>query len=139
MTDQLLEKYWGVAAPKFAVTTATMVFPDAGQRSGACVRCLKSELHHAAHNFLPKQTYLAAITAAARGSNERKNQYLAMHRTLQAGRPQAEVVNDLRAQLENTLERQKREKVLFDRELFYAIQPRDRLEAMIARYRAAMQ
>lgn len=138
VTDQLLQRYWGIAAPKFAVTTATMVFPDAGARSAVCVPCIKQDLHHAAHNFLPKHTYLAAITAAPRHSNERKTHYLAMHRTLQAGRAESGVINDLRTELENTIEQQKREKVLFDRELFYAIQPRDRLEAMIARYRAAV-
>jgi len=138
VTDQILQRYWGIAAPKFAVTTATMFFPDAGQRSGVCIPCVKQELHHVAHNFLPKQTYLAAITAAPRKSAERKRQYVAMHHTLQIARPTADAVNDLRRQLEQTIEQKKREKVLFDRELFFAIQPRERLETMIAKYRASV-
>jgi hypothetical protein len=38
-------------------------------------------------------------------------------------------------ELTDAARREQEEKVLFDRELFYAIQPRERLEALSAEYR----
>ncbi len=59
------------------------------------------------------------------------HQKLAAH----AGNPQIEQWN---AKLEAARLEQQKQKSLFDRELFYALQPEERLTAMIARYNAAV-
>ena len=76
-----------------------------------------------------------AIAAAPRRSAERAALFHAMHdRLAAAGR--GPVLRGWEERLRETAEREQRERVLFDRELFYAVQPAERLAGMIGRYRA---
>jgi hypothetical protein len=140
VTDRIIETYFGVAAPAFSVTTATMFFPDAGEQSQICLPCIVTEGHRLRHNLIEtKSGHLAAIGSAPRNSNERKSRYLAMHRELASAAATTDVLPRWRQKLENALQQQERESVLFDRELFYGIQSRERLTAMIDRYRIAFE
>lgn len=137
ITDRIIETFFGLESPKFSVTTGTMYFPDAKRSDGACVPCVVTEGHRLRHSLIEKTRYLAAIGSAPRKSNERKSTYLAMHRELAVAVEQKPDVPAWRKRLQETIEREAREKVLFDRELFYAVQTRERLTAMIDRYRIA--
>ena len=136
VTDRIIETYWGLPAPAFCVTTATLVFPAATQMSLMCVPCVASEGHRLKHNLIPKTKFLEAIAAAPRRSSARRMEYAAMHRDLSHAGESTETLKKWRQRFSETIAQEAREKVLFDRELFYAIQPRDRLDGMIERYRA---
>ena len=135
VTDRLIESYFGLPAPAFAVATATQFFPNAGERDPQCVPCLMNEGHRLRHNVVAKDGFLATIQAAPRRSAERRVAFAAMHGELQATAPQAVTLVTWRQRLEHALARRDEEAVLFDRELFYAIQPRERLTGLIERVR----
>ncbi len=138
VTDRLIEHYFGLQAPAFSVTTGTMYFPDARRSTEACVSCMVTEGHRLRHSLIGKAPHLQAIGSAPRKSNARKTAYLAMHRELAVAVEQKPDLPAWRQRLQETIEREQREKVLFDRELFYAVQTRERLTAMIDRYRIAV-
>ena len=52
VTDQVIEKFIGVPAPAFAVTTATLLFPTAVGRMRPCLPCLAHEGHRLRHALL---------------------------------------------------------------------------------------
>jgi hypothetical protein len=60
-----------------------------------------------------------------------------MHRELNAAAPQSPQIRQWQQTLDETRVRENEESALFDRELFYALQPRDRLEAMVSRFAEA--
>ncbi|MGC4033421.1 MAG: hypothetical protein QM754_17165 [Tepidisphaeraceae bacterium] len=68
VTDRIIESYFSLPAPPFAVATGTLIFPDAGQRDAECVPCLMNEGHRLKHNVVEKQPYLATIASAPRKS-----------------------------------------------------------------------
>lgn len=135
VTDRLIENYFGQPAPAFAVTTATLIFPDAGERDIECVPCLLNQGHRLRHNTVEKSPFLEQIAAAPRRSAERRTAYVAMHGTLQKASTVSETLARWKNALDHAVERRDREAVLFDRELFYAVQPRERLERMIGHFR----
>lgn len=139
VTDRLIENYFGQPAPAFAVTTATLIFPDAGQRDAECVPCLLTEGHRLRHNAAEKTGFLQRIATAPRRSAERRATYVAMHGTLDKAAAGSESLVRWREALNHAIERRDREAVLFDRELFYAVQPHERLERMIAHFRADVE
>ncbi|HEX8322616.1 MAG TPA: hypothetical protein VF595_01770 [Tepidisphaeraceae bacterium] len=138
VTDRLIENYFRVPAPTFAVTTATLFFPDAGERDAECVPCLLNEGHRLRHNTVTKQPYLDRIAAAPRRSTDRRTAYVAMHNVLQKESAISTSLMEWREKLDHAVRRRDHEAVLFDRELFYAVQPRERLERLIKTYRTAV-
>ncbi|MGN6727807.1 MAG: hypothetical protein ACTHLZ_17950 [Tepidisphaeraceae bacterium] len=139
VTDRIIETYWNLPAPTFCVTTATLVFPAAREMHRECIPCVASEGHKLRHSLVPKTRYLEAIAAAPRKSGTRRAQFAAMHQSLADAAESTGKLRQWRQKYEATLAQEARDKVLFDRELFYAIQPQDRLDGMIARYRAAFE
>ncbi len=136
VTDRIVQSYFKIDPPAFSVTTATLYFPDAGERQSDCIPCLVSEGHHLRHNLDPaKPSYLQKINAAPRNSMARKLHYLAMHRHLEQTIATTDLMSKWKDRLTAATEREEAEKVLFDRELFYGLQSRSRLTAMIERYR----
>ena len=135
VTDRILDSYFGIPAPAFAVTTGTLYFPDAGERDPACVPCLVNEGHRLRHNVIDKHAFLGRITSSPRRSAERKAAYVAMHGSLQTAVPASPTLAEWRERLATAVERRDREAVLFDRELLFAIQPRERLQMLIDRVR----
>jgi hypothetical protein len=138
VTDKLIARHFGLAPPRFAVTTATMYFPEAAGRARVCIPCVRGEGHRLRHRVLgpEKDRLVAAIAEAPRGSIERSVLFHEMHRRLNAAARHPAIL-EWERNLEET-ERHKREEAeVFDRELFYAIQPAERLESLIGHYRRA--
>jgi len=135
ITDRIIQNYFHTPAPAFAVTTATLFFPGDQQRSSAdCVSCLLAEGHRLKHSLVDKKVQLAAIAEAPRLSTVRKTAYLSLHHEIAQAAAQGTRLASWRERLQQTLTQQEHERTLFDRELFYAIQPRERLLAMIDAY-----
>jgi hypothetical protein len=142
VTDALVARHFKLDPPRFAVTTATLYFPGAAGRTRQCMACVMHEGHRLRHNVLArdeKRELVEAIAAAPRGSHERAGLFSRLHGRLAAvaasGHPELVRWEHRRAEAEA---REQEERVVFDRELFYAIQPADRLSTMIERYRAAI-
>jgi hypothetical protein len=57
-----------------------------------------------------------------------------MHKELAGAANSSTALREWEQQLEEAQSHAKDDEILFDRELFYAIQPKERLETMIARY-----
>ena len=134
--DSLIHSHFGIEPPRFSVTTATLVFPEAVGQPRACLPCVVREGHLIRHSALgeEKMRLVGQIAAAARGSHERSALFHEMHRRLTVAA--AEPLKDWARRLRESEERAQAERVLFDRELFYAIQPSDRLAGLVSRYRA---
>lgn len=141
VTDRLIELHFGLEAPRFAVTTATLVFPQAVGQSRVCLPCVLEEGHRLKHSLLGerKRELVGAIQSAPRRSSERAQLFSTMHHELRAAAKTSPLITKWQERVEQTRQRESEEDVLFDRELFYAIQPRERLESLISRYNAAIQ
>jgi hypothetical protein len=79
---------------------------------------------------------VSAISAAPRRSPQRARLFHEMHARLAAA--SGPVIAQWRQRLEEATTREREENSLFDRELFYAIQPRQRLADLIQHYRNAL-
>ncbi len=136
VTDTLIARHFGVEPPRFAVTTATLYLPGAAGRARACMMCVMQEGRRLRHNVLgaEKRRLVEAIAAAPRGSAERSSLFFEMHGKLSAAARHPDIL--LWEQRREAAEaREQSDRVVFDRELFYAMQPEDRLVAMIEQYR----
>jgi len=138
VTDRLIELHFCMEPPKFGVTTATMYFPDAIGKERVCIPCVKQEGHHLKHNLLGsrKRQLVAQIASLPRRSADRAARFSEMRRELSSLAIHSDVLQRWQDRFRETQEREKQEQTLFDRELFYAIQPRERLNEMIGKYRA---
>ena len=138
VTDKLIARHFRVEPPRFAVTTATLYFPGAAGRSRECVSCVVQEGHRLRHQVLgeEKDKLVAAIAEAPRRSIERTVLFHEMHRKLKSAARHPAIV-EWEQKLEESVRREREEQGLFDRELFYAIQPEARLQQLIRHYRDA--
>jgi hypothetical protein len=139
VTDELIARHFKLEPPRFAVTTATLFFPGAAGQARACMACVMQEGHRLKHRLLgdEKRQFVEAIAAAPRRSSERSSLFFEMHGKLNAAmasRP-PELLRWERHR-EEAEAREQEERVIFDRELFYAMQPEERLANMIDRYRS---
>jgi hypothetical protein len=127
VTDRIIRKFFGIDPPAFGVATATLYFPSAEQRPRTEVSAVKHVGHQLQHRALgpAKQGYLEKISAAPRRSAERAELFAQMHRAIDQARPAAMAQWD--QQWHQALQAAEEDRVLFDRELFYAMQPRSRL------------
>lgn len=137
VTDRIIRSFFDMCPPAFSVTTATLYFPTSVHRQPACLACVVQEGHHLKHSLLgeEKMQYVRAIEQAPRHSPQRYRMFQQMHHLLAgaaAGNPE---LHRWRQTLEQTLQQVNEDKVLFDRELFFAVQSRQRLLSMIAPYR----
>jgi hypothetical protein len=136
VADQIIAKHFGINPPAFSVTTATLFFPGATDRERVCMPCLLREGHSLKHAVLgsAKAERVARIAALPRKSAARSEEFGRM----QSDRLDAALTDEALQNWEGRLSRAKvqlkEEKTLFDRELFYAIQPRERLEMLIEKY-----
>lgn len=137
VTDAIIQSFFEMPAPKFAVATATLYFPTAADRSRTCLSCVKHEGHQLKHRLLGvgKNEYLEQIADAPRRSPRRNEIFAEMHRRLteiQSAGGLARWEHQWTKARKNARE----DREIFDRELFYALQPRDRLEQLMHRLRA---
>lgn len=137
VTDRLIERHFSIQAPPFCVTTATLYFPGAIGRPRACVSCVKAEGHRLRHNVLgeEKMRLVHAIAAAPRKSPERSRLFFQMHEKLTAAQSHP-LLREWQQRLQEAEQQSREDQAVFDRELFYAIQPRDRLMGLIERFRS---
>ena len=136
VTDRLVRDYFRLEPPTFAVATATLFHPDSLERERVCLPCLKQKGHHLAHATLgeEKAAWLGRIEAA-QGFHARRDIFDEMHearrRSLETDPAWAAWEQQMR-EADRRLEEEAR---IFDRELFYAVQPRRRLEDLVRRVR----
>ena len=139
VTDRFIARHFGIAPPAFAVTTATLHFPDAVGRTRVCMACVVQEGHRVRHDVLGerKRELVAAIDAAPRCSGERREAFYRMHRELRTARQEHPAIKQWEERLRETQRTDAEDAPLFDRELFYPVQPESRLQMLIEQYAAA--
>ena len=139
VADRIIADFFAVEPPAFAVTTATLFFPDAAGRERVCLPCLEMEGHQLKHDALgdAKANYLAKIEAEPHGSAGRRRAFEAMRRAVDAAAAESAELAAWRARAARAKDRAAAEAELFDRELPYFVQPRGRLDGLIERYRDA--
>ena len=139
VADRLIAGHFAIEPPAFAVTTATLYFPAALGRQRVCVPCVEQEGHRLKHALLGprKRELVAQIASLPRKSAQRSSRFYQMHNELTAAAAHSEALHRWQERLREVQQRQKEEQTLFDRELFYALQSRERLTGMIEQYNKA--
>ncbi len=130
VTDDVIHRHFGIEPPRFSVTTGTLYFPAAAGQRRINLSPLVQEGRRIRHGLLSREKRAMAerIESLPRLSRERKL----------AAESNSAAVQEWERRLRDAEHESLRQKVLFDRELFFAIQPRERLTAMIERYRASV-
>ena len=141
VTDRLIARHFKLEPPTFCVTTATLYLPQALGRERVCVPCVVHAGHRLRHSVLGRRKLelVEEISALPRRSPQRQLVFQAMHNQLDAAALKHPALAHWRDVLEETKIRAREEQTLFDRELFYAMQPRERLLKLIKRYDDAFQ
>ncbi len=140
VTDEVILKHFGLEPPAFSVTTGTLYWPDAVGRERACLQCLAQEGHQLKHAVLGehKSSYLDQINRLPRRSLQRKLVFSDMHRKLASAAVDHPSILAWATRVEAAADRDEQDAKLFDRELFYGVQSRERLTMMIEKYRSAV-
>lgn len=136
--DGLISRHFRLDPPRFAVTTATLYFPQAAGRPRICLPCVAHEGHVMRHSILgqEKMRMVGLIAALPRGSSERSSLFYQMHDKLAAAWAGPEGIA-WEEQVRRNEMLTEEEKAVFNRELFYGIQPASRLSALIEKCRIA--
>ena len=139
ITDRLLFSHFGVEPPHFSVATGTLFFPGAVGQPRVCMPCLEQEGHRLKHSLLgeKKRNIIQQIQAMPRGSIQRSLAFHNMHGALSAAAIDNPVLQAFDARFHESQLRLRDEQVLFDRELFYAMQTQARLSGIIANLSAS--
>jgi len=138
VTDRIIHAFYGVNSPAFSVTTATLFFPAAAGQKRVSLRPLLQEGRRIRHGSFSreKRAMASAISNLPRRSADRSARFFEMHRWL-AQQVSSPAMTAWQQQMDHALAEQLRQKAVFDRELFFAIQPEDRLRGIINRYDTA--
>jgi hypothetical protein len=138
VTDRLIAKHFGLCPPRFAVTTATLLFPGAVGKTRVCLSCFAQEGHRLKHGILgeAKRPILENLRSLPRRSVQRSLAFHSMHSAIGAAGANHPTIRDWEARYRDAEHQDREDEVVFDRELFYAIQPRERLGQMIEKYEA---
>ena len=141
VTDRIIATHFKITPPRFAVATGTMYQPQALGRTRVCVPCVIQEGHRLKHSLLGerKRELLSVIESAPRRSAQRYAAFATMHRELNAAAATSSRLAAWDRNLHETRAREAEESAIFDRELFYALQPRDRLEQMVDRFAGSLR
>jgi hypothetical protein len=139
VADRLIASHFGIEPPRFAVTTATLYFPAARGQKRVSLRPLLQEGRRIRHGSFSREKRDLAdrIATLPRRSADRRKLFFQMHATL-AQHAASPAMRQWSQRLDDATREQMRQKTLFDRELFYPLQPQDRLRDMISRYDAAI-
>ena len=135
VTDALIRGQFGLEAPSFSVTTATLYFPEAVGQRRINLHPLLQEGRRIRHGALSgeKREMATRIDTLPRHSPQRRELFFRMHDRL-ANESNSPVLRQWEQKLREAERESHLQKALFDRELFFAIQPRERLTGMIQRY-----
>jgi hypothetical protein len=141
VSDEIIRNYFKVEPPAFSVTTATLFFPGAITRQRVCLPCVMQEGHRLKHAVLGerKKELLAQIDSLPRNSLERQLAFAAMHRERKTHLASNPLVAQWEKRFSEAQARDHEDQMFFDRELFYAMQSRQRLIEMTERYDAAFR
>jgi hypothetical protein len=133
VTDRLLVRHFKIDPPRFAIATGTLFFPGAVGRSRVCMPCVQQEGHRLKHSILgdKKRLIVDGINAMPRKSIQRLLAFHNMHGALSAAAAHHPALKEWSDRWELTQKQEREELVIFDRELFYAMQTRDRLTGLI--------
>jgi len=139
VTNRVIEKFFRLTPPDFSVSTATLYFPTALSRTRVCLPCLAREGHRLRHGLLgdKKMQLITQITESPRRSKRRKEIFMQMHQNLTTALLRDPRVESWQQRVTDSNRLLIEEQALFDRELFYAIQPRERLQAILDKYQQA--
>jgi hypothetical protein len=139
VTDRLIASFFSIEPPRFSVTTATLYFPAARGEKRITLRPLLQEGRRIRHGafWREKRDIADRIATLPRRSPDRQRLFYQMHGNL-AQYSASPAMRQWSARLEEATRTQMRQKAVFDRELFFAIQPEERLRALISRYDAAL-
>ena len=135
--DGLISRHFSMDPPRFSVTTATLFFPGSAIESRVCLPCVALEGRRLKHSLLgvEKTRMVETIANLPRHSPRRAELFVEMHDKL-AEAWKGDRASRWKERYARAERRSVEEKTLFDRELFYAVQPASRLGALIDRYRA---
>jgi hypothetical protein len=141
VTDQVIATFFQIDPPAFSVTTATLYFPTAVGRPRICLPCIAQEGHRLRHAVLgqEKMDLVHQIESLPRHSQQRHEIFTNIHRRLNELATTHPAVKSWQQRVEHANREAFEEIALFDRELFYAMQPRDRLMQLIEKYETAFE
>lgn len=139
VTDRLIHSHFGIEPPAFCVTTVTLYFPGAQGQKRVNLLPLLQEGRRIRHGsfWQEKRDLAARIASLPRRSRQRRDLYYQMHDRLADA--VSSRMHDWSARLDNATRQQTRQKTLFDRELFFALQPEERLRQTITHYARQFQ
>ncbi|MEM8875869.1 MAG: hypothetical protein AAGD32_16600 [Planctomycetota bacterium] len=120
VADRLIASFFGIEPPRFSVATATLMWPGVGEIERVCPSCIKQRLHRAEHAILETPTIKSQADFAA------------YHRQRWAAADADESIRRIRQALREAPMRQRWESSVTSRELFYPLQPRERLESLLS-------
>jgi hypothetical protein len=137
VADDVMHRHFGIDPPRFAVTTATLFWPEAAGRRRTSIPDIQQRGHRLRHSLLgrEKRSLIEQIAAAPRKSVQRQTLFQEMRRRLDTAAANHPALVAWEAELHDASARIIEERALFDRELFYPLQPRARLEQLIQQYR----
>ncbi|HWB52988.1 MAG TPA: hypothetical protein VG722_02310 [Tepidisphaeraceae bacterium] len=127
VTDRIIYNFFQKKPPTFGVATATLYFPSAHSRQRTDLAALKHLGHQLKHRSLgrTKDAYLKEISAAPRRSARRIELFAEMHRAMD--QTESAALAEWNGQWHHALREFEKDRLVFDRELFYALQSRTRL------------
>lgn len=136
VTDQVIQQFAGLAAPGFSVTTATLYFPTAHALRRPDLALLQLRGRRLRHGWAcaGKREMAQRIASLPRRSPDRRQFFGHMHQQL-AQALQHQRYLQWQRDWEQARQSQADQLPLFDRELFYGIQPAERLQHLIQQYR----
>lgn len=136
VNDRVIHRFFGIEPPAFSVTTATLYFPAAVGRKRTCVPCVAHEGHRLRHAAMgsAKMQMVQAIAGLPRRSVQRQQVFSEMHSRLADAVRIAPSVKIWQQRMSDAMQRSADEQGMFDRELFYAIQPKERLRGLMEQY-----
>jgi hypothetical protein len=134
VTDRVIARFIGMTPPRFAVATATAYFPTAITMARVCLPCVAREGRRLLHGALGdrKSPLVEQIAALPRRDPRRQEMFFDMHRQLADAVRESSDIKQWRQRFADAEARVLQERAVFDRELFYALQPRERLARLIA-------
>lgn len=140
ITDRVIERWFGLRPPAFSVTTATLLFPSAAGQTKVNLPAIQLEGRRLRHQWGDehKRQLAQRISTLPRGSQERRRLFYDMHHTLNTGLHSA-AYQSWQQHYEQARRTADLQQDIFDRELFYALQPESRLRGLIDRYRDAVE
>jgi hypothetical protein len=134
VSDRVIASFLGITPPRFSVATATAYFPTATDLPRVCLPCVVREGRRLQHDALGhrKAAFLSQIQSLPRKVQQRQQIFFDMHRELAQAVRLSPAIEQWRHRLADAQVQSARERGVFDRELFYALQPRKRLTNLIA-------